>query len=74
MKKPKSQSRFIVVWLRLFLGVTQLLLVGMSIGALLTVGLDTIAWIFIIGATVATIISRLLYHGRTSSGRDNANY
>jgi hypothetical protein len=41
--------------------------VGMAaaaFGSLLAVGLHWITWVFIAGATIATVSSRLLYHGR----------
>jgi hypothetical protein len=39
-------------------------LVAAAVGALVVVGLHPVTWAFVIGATAATIISRLLYHGK----------
>jgi hypothetical protein len=35
--------------------------------ALLAVGFHTVTWVLVTGAAVATLVSRLLYHGRSDS-------
>ena len=51
-------------WCLLFIGMIQLTFAAAGLVALLTVGIHSITLVFLIGATAATIISRLLYHGR----------
>ena len=58
-----SSKKLIWGWLRLFLGVIQMVLTTACVGLLLTLGLHWATWIFFAGATAATIISRLLYRG-----------
>ena len=58
------RHRIIWGWLRLFLGFTQVSLAAIGVVALITLGLHPMTWTFGIAATTATIISRLLYHGR----------
>ena len=64
MPEPTTRHRFVWGWLRLFLGWAQMSLAAAGLGALLTAGNHPVTWAFVIGATVATVISRLLYHGR----------
>jgi hypothetical protein len=59
-----TQHKLIWGWLRFFLGYTQMSLAVVALGALVTVGVRPITWAFAIGATAATIVSRLIYHGR----------
>jgi hypothetical protein len=60
-----TNQRILWGWLRLFLGIAQIALVGLSVGALISVGVKPITWVFVIGATALTVISRLIYKGRT---------
>jgi hypothetical protein len=62
---PLTKERILWGWLRLFLGFAQIALVGLSVGALFSVGVKPITWIFVIGATALTVVSRLIYKGRT---------
>ena len=59
-----TQHKLVWGWLRLFLGWAQMSLVAISIGLLLTLGLHLATYVFVSAATAATIISRLLYHGK----------
>jgi hypothetical protein len=58
-----TRRKLIWGWLRLLLGWLQMSLVAVSIGALLTVGLHPITYVFVAVATAAAVASRLLYHG-----------
>jgi hypothetical protein len=51
-------------WLRLFLGMAQMLLVTLSVGSLLISGLHELTWVLILAATASTLASRLLYGGK----------
>jgi hypothetical protein len=62
---PVIKERILWGWLRLVLGFAQIALVGLSVGALISVGVKPITWIFVVGATALTLISRLIYRGRT---------
>jgi hypothetical protein len=59
-----TRHKLIWGWLRLFLGFAQMSLVAAGVGALLTVGLHWITFVFVIAATAATLSSRLLYRGK----------
>lgn len=61
-------TKFVEGWLRLFLGMVQIIFATAALTLLLTVGLEPITWVFVVGATTATIISRLLYK-RRGAGR-----
>lgn len=61
---PGTKERFVWGRLRFLLGLAQIGLVGLSVGALVTVGLKPITWIFVISATALTITSRLIYRGQ----------
>lgn len=60
----RTKERFVWGRLRFLLGLAQIALAGLSIGALVTVGLKPITWIFVISATALTFTSRLIYKGR----------
>jgi hypothetical protein len=62
--KLALREKLVWGWLRLFLGITQMMLVALSLGLLLTTGLKPTTYAVIAGATLATVISRLLYRGR----------
>jgi hypothetical protein len=64
-----TRHKIVWGWLRFFLGFVQMSLVAASVGALIAVGLRSVTWLFIVGATGATLISRLLYHGRSDPKR-----
>lgn len=53
-----SHDRLIWGWVRLLLGMAQIILATMALMTLLTLGLAPLTWVFIGGATAATIISR----------------
>jgi hypothetical protein len=61
---PGTKERMLWGWLRLFLGFAQISLVGLSVGALFSVGVKPITLIFVIAATALTVISRVIYKGR----------
>ena len=72
--KEGTRHKLIWGWLRLILGWAQMSLAAAGFGALLVVGNHPVTWGFVIGAMLATIISRLLYHGKPDPklrGRDN---
>ena len=50
--------------LRWWLGIAQMALAAAALGAVVTVGLAPVSWAFIVAATVAAAVSRLLYRGR----------
>lgn len=52
-------------WLRLFLSIVQMTLAPIAILLLFTVGLNWVTWLFVAGATSATLTSRLLFRGRS---------
>ena len=54
-------------WLRLFLGLAQMLLASAGLGLLLTVGLHPITYLLVIAATAMALAGRLLYRGRPDS-------
>ncbi|KAB8333637.1 hypothetical protein SD80_012655 [Scytonema tolypothrichoides VB-61278] len=56
---------FIWGWLRIFLGITQTVLAATGVLMFLSVGSRPITLIVIGGALSATIISRLLYKGKS---------
>lgn len=60
-----TRYKLIWGWLRLFLGWLQMSLAAASVGALLTVGLHPITYVFVAIATAAALASRFLYHGRS---------
>ena len=60
----EAHHKLIWGWLRLFLGWTQMSLAAVGLGALLVLGNHPVTWAFGIGATLATIVSRMLYHGK----------
>lgn len=59
-----TRHKLIWGWLRLFLGWAQMSLAVFGAVLLFTVGLHLLTWISVVGATAATVTSRLLYHGR----------
>lgn len=63
-----TRHKLIWGWLRLFLGWLQMSLAAAGLGALFTFGLHPVTWFFVIGASAATIASRLLYRKRPASG------
>lgn len=65
---PATKKRIVWAWGRLFLGFAQIALVGLSLGGLFSVGLKPVTLIFVVGATALTLISRLIYKGRSTSG------
>ncbi len=58
------RHRLVWGWLRLLLGWSQMALAAAAAVALLAVGFHVVTWALVIGATTATAVSRLLYHGR----------
>jgi hypothetical protein len=59
-----TSHKLIWGYLRLFLGWLQMSLAAAGFGALLIVGNHPVTWAFVIGAVIATIVSRLAYHGK----------
>lgn len=64
---------FIWGWLRVFLGITQTVLAATGVLMFLTVGSRPITLIVVGGALTATIISRLLYKGKSDPMLSDAN-
>jgi len=60
----EAHHKLVWGWLRLVLGFLQMGLVAAALGSLITAGLHWITWLFVVGATAATVTSRLIYHGR----------
>ena len=60
----QTKHKLVWGWLRLFLGFLQMSLVGLSVGSLIAVGLHTVTYLFVGGATLAAITSLLLYRRR----------
>ncbi len=58
------RHRLVWGWLRLLLGWTQMALAAAALVALFTVGFRPVTWALAAGATVATVISLLIYRGR----------
>ena len=65
MLSDETRHRLKWGWLRLFLAILQLSLAPMALGSLIMVGLRPVTWILIFGATMAMVVSRLLYRGRS---------
>ena len=68
-----TRHKLVWGWLRLLLGWMQMSLAAAGLVALLTVGFHPVTWAFVVGATVATIVSRLLYHGRPAPKLERRN-
>jgi hypothetical protein len=66
--EPPRPDKLVWGWLRLFLGIAQMLLVTVSLVSLLTLGLQGTTWILLVAATVTTLTSRVLYRD-TRTGR-----
>lgn len=58
---------FIWGWLRIFLGITQTVLAATGVLMFFTVGSRPMTLIVVGGALTATIISRLLYKGKSDN-------
>ena len=63
--KVQTQHKMIWGWLRLFLACAQMSLAAAGFALLLTIGLTWVTYAVVIGATAATVLSRLIYHGRS---------
>jgi hypothetical protein len=61
------RERFVWGWLRLLLGYLQMSLAAMALGALIITGLHKITLYLAIAATAVTLLSKLLYHGRSGA-------
>lgn len=59
-----KRHKLIWGWLRFCLGFVQMSLVALSIGTLITIGVRPLTWAFVTTATLAALVSRLIYHGR----------
>ena len=59
-----TRHKIVWGWLRLFLGWLQMSSAVVGAVLLFTVGLHPLTWVCVLGATAATLTSRLLYHGR----------
>jgi hypothetical protein len=66
----ETRHKIVWGWLRLFLGWLQMSLAAAGLGALITVGIHPVTWFFVIGATAATVVSRLLYRRSDSVLRE----
>ena len=70
MRGPAERDKLIWGWLRLALGMAQIVLSTAALVLLSAVGLQSITWVFILGAAIAMVVSRLLYHGRPGPGKE----
>jgi hypothetical protein len=61
-----TRHKLIWGWLRLLLGLAQMFLTVAAAVVLFTIGLHPLTWALIVGATSATIVSRLIYHGKAA--------
>lgn len=68
----ETRHKIIWGWLRLFPAVLQLALAPLAVGAWLVVGLGRLTWLLVIGATTATVTSRLIYHGKKDPRLESA--
>jgi apolipoprotein N-acyltransferase len=60
----QRQHKIIRGWPRLFLACVHMSLAAAGFALLLTVGLTRFTYAVLVGATAATVLSRLLYNGR----------
>jgi len=51
-------------WLRLFLGLAQMILAPLAFGVLIITGLSKLTLLLTVAATAVTVVSRFIYHGR----------
>lgn len=58
-----THSKLVWGWLRLFLGVLQMFLASAAFAFVILIGFHPIALGLAAGATIATLISRVLYRG-----------
>ena len=63
----QSHGKLIWGWLRLFLGFAQLWLAGITVILLVTTGLRPATLVVAVAAGAATVLSRILYRGRSSA-------
>jgi uncharacterized membrane protein YhaH (DUF805 family) len=73
VRGPAERDKLIWGWLRLALGMAQIVLSTAALVLLSAVGLRSITWVFILGAAIAMVVSRLLYHGRSGPGLKGEN-
>jgi hypothetical protein len=59
-----TRHKLVWGWLRLFLASAQISLAAIAACTLVVVGMNAVTWALVIAATTATVISRLIYHGR----------
>jgi hypothetical protein len=59
-----SERKLVWGWFRLLLGLAQMGLAAAGFVLLIMVGVQIVTVLFLLGATAATIASRLLYAGR----------
>jgi hypothetical protein len=65
MINEETRHKLVWGWLRLSLGFAQMSMVAAAIGSFLVVRLKPLTWIFAIAATTFSVMSRLIYHGRS---------
>lgn len=53
-------------WLRLTLGLVQMTFAAAGVGAVFAFGMHWLTYLSVAIATAATIVSRLIYRGRTA--------
>ena len=63
----ETQHKLIWGWLRIFLGFAQLWLAGITVILLVTIGLRAATLVIAVAASAATVLSRILYGGRSSA-------
>jgi len=69
MEEP-TRHKLIWGWLRALLGIAQMSLVVSSAILLFSVGLRPFTYACVIAATMLTVISRILYRGRSDPNLD----
>ena len=62
--KRDRRDQFVWGWLRLVLGFSQMALVALTFGVLITAGVTTLTMVLTAVATCVAVASRLLYRGR----------
>jgi hypothetical protein len=62
----ETRHKLVWGWLRLFLGFAQMGMVAAAVGSLIVVGVARITVVFVIMATTFTVMSRIIYRGRST--------
>ena len=62
--RDATRHRLVWGWLRVLLGIAQVVLASAGLILVLTIGFHPLTCIVAAGATLLTIVSRILYRGR----------